>query len=200
VSVHPVTRVRHRVASDVIVTALRARGVGIDAGVRFLGRPIVSRARDSEIHIGADSRLVSRSDRTALGVNHAVVLRTLLPGAVLVLGRNLGMSGGSICAARRVTIGDGSLLGANVTVVDTDFHPLDSEERWSAGIPVPEEADEVVIGRNVFLGTGVIVLKGSVIGDNSVIGAGAVVSGTIPSGVIAAGNPARVLRFLEQTS
>jgi acetyltransferase-like isoleucine patch superfamily enzyme len=197
VSVHPVTLVRHRLVSETIVMTLRARGIAIGEGVRFLGRPIVTRAADSEIRIGPGCRLVSRSERTALGVNHAVVLRTLLPGAVLELGRNVGMSGGSIGAARRVTIGDGSLLGANVTVADTDFHPLDDDERWSAAMPQPVAAVEVVIGRNVFLGTGAIVLKGSVIGDNSVIGAGSVVAGHIPAGVVAAGNPARVLRTVK---
>lgn len=196
-SVHPVTLVRHRVLSEAIVAVLRARGITVGEGARFLGRPIVTRAAGSEIRVGAGCRLVSRSDRTALGVNHPVVLRTLLPSAVLQLGRNVGISGGSIGVARRVTIGDGSLLGANVTVVDTDFHPLDHDERWSAAMPLPVEADEVVIGRNVFLGTGAIVLKGSVIGDNSVIGAGSVVTGHIPAGVVAAGNPARVLRTVK---
>jgi maltose O-acetyltransferase len=54
----------------------------------------------------------------------------------------------------------------------------------------------VEIGDNVFVGMGVKILKGSTIGDDSVIGAGAVVTGDIPAGVVAAGNPARVIREL----
>lgn len=56
---------------------------------------------------------------------------------------------------------------------------------------------DVVIGRNVFVGTGSIILKGTVIGDNTVIGAGSVVSGTIPADVIAGGNPCRVIKSLK---
>ena len=54
----------------------------------------------------------------------------------------------------------------------------------------------VEIGENVFVGMGVKVLKGVTIGADSVIGAGAVVTSSIPSGVVAAGNPARVIRDL----
>jgi acetyltransferase-like isoleucine patch superfamily enzyme len=54
----------------------------------------------------------------------------------------------------------------------------------------------VVIGDDVFIGTRVTVLPGSTIGSGSVIGAGSVVSGNIPSGVVAAGNPCRVIRSL----
>jgi acetyltransferase-like isoleucine patch superfamily enzyme len=192
--------IRHRIASDVAVSVLRAQGIEMGAGVRLLGWPIITRAESSRIQIGARSRLVSRSDRTALGVNHPVVLRTLLPGALIEIGDNVGISGGSICAAVHVTIGNGTMLGANVVVADTDFHPLDSRERWSEGVPAPAAEHAVVIGRNVFVGTGAIILKGALIGDDTVIGAGSVVSGSIPPGVVAAGNPARVLRSLSRHS
>ena len=54
----------------------------------------------------------------------------------------------------------------------------------------------VDIGENVFVGMSVKILKGVTIGADSVIGAGAVVSASIPAGVIAAGNPARIVREL----
>jgi maltose O-acetyltransferase len=54
----------------------------------------------------------------------------------------------------------------------------------------------VEIGDDVFVGMGAKILKGSTIGSGSVIGAGAVVTGAIPAGVVAAGNPARVIREL----
>jgi galactoside O-acetyltransferase len=52
----------------------------------------------------------------------------------------------------------------------------------------------VHIGKNCWLGAGVVVLPGVTIGDNTVIGAGSVVTKDIPSGVVAVGNPCRVLR------
>ncbi len=54
----------------------------------------------------------------------------------------------------------------------------------------------VEIGDNVFVGMGARILKGARIGDDAVIGAGSVVTGEIPAGVVAAGNPARVVREL----
>ena len=57
----------------------------------------------------------------------------------------------------------------------------------------------VELGENVFIGDRVMILKGVTIGAHSVIGAGSVVTGSIPSGVIAVGNPARVVRELADT-
>ncbi len=72
----------------------------------------------------------------------------------------------------------------------TAGHPLDVEQR-NAGL---EFAYPITIGNNVWIGAGVNVLPGVSIGDNTVIGAGSVVTKNIPSGVIAVGNPCRVLR------
>ena len=55
----------------------------------------------------------------------------------------------------------------------------------------------VELGENVFIGDRVMILKGVTIGANSVIGAGSVVTGSIPSGVIAVGNPASIVRKLD---
>ena len=88
-----------------------------------------------------------------------------------------------------IYVGDCSMFGPNV-VVATAGHPILPELREKAlqfNMPVH-------IGRNCWLGAGVIVLPGVTIGDNSVIGAGSVVTKDIPANVIAVGNPCRVLR------
>lgn len=174
--------------------SMRAHGVELGRAVTFYGCPVVCRVPDSTITIGDGVALCSRSRDTALGVNHPVVLRTLEPKARIVIGKNVGISGGSICAAVEVVIGEGTLLGANVTIADTDFHPVSSLARRydNSGIATAP----VAIGKNVFIGTGAIILKGVTIGDNSVIGAGSVVTRSIPSNSIAAGNPCRVLKPL----
>jgi acetyltransferase-like isoleucine patch superfamily enzyme len=141
--------------------------------------------------IGRGVVLISSSRHTALGVSHPVVLRTLRADARIELADSVGISGGSICAAVLVSIGAGTLLGADVTVADTDFHPIRHPRRRHAPLPEPRPEDAVVIGSNVFIGTRAIVLKGSRIGDDAVVGAGAVVSGEVPAGSIVAGNPAR---------
>ena len=88
-----------------------------------------------------------------------------------------------------IYIGDCTMLGPNV-VIATAGHPIDPELR-SQGL---QYNMPVRIGRNCWLGAGVIVMPGVTIGDDTVIGAGSVVTKDIPSGVVAVGNPCRVLR------
>jgi acetyltransferase-like isoleucine patch superfamily enzyme len=131
-----------------------------------------------------------------LGVNHRVVLATWSSEASIVIGDGVGLTGTTICAQSRIVIGDRVRIGANTTLVDTDFHPLSPAERRAtpkAGKSVP-----VVIEDDVFIGMHVLILKGSYIGHGSVIGAGSVVTGRVPPMVVAAGNPARVIRELDE--
>jgi acetyltransferase-like isoleucine patch superfamily enzyme len=95
-----------------------------------------------------------------------------------------------------VEIGAECLLGANVMIVDTDFHPLAAEGRRHNHHPACIGTAEVVLERNVFVGANSIILKGVRIGENSVIGAGSVVARDVPANSIAAGNPCRLLRPL----
>ncbi|MBQ6897956.1 MAG: sugar O-acetyltransferase, partial [Clostridia bacterium] len=88
-----------------------------------------------------------------------------------------------------IYVGDGTMFGPNC-VIATAGHPIDPELRerqLQYNIPVH-------IGKNCWLGAGVLVMPGVTIGDNSVIGAGSVVTKDIPANVVAVGNPCRVLR------
>lgn len=88
-----------------------------------------------------------------------------------------------------IYVGDYTMFGPNVTVA-TAGHPILPELREKAyqyNFPVH-------IGRNCWIGAGVVIVPGVTIGDNVVIGAGSVVTKDIPSNVIAIGNPCRVLR------
>jgi acetyltransferase-like isoleucine patch superfamily enzyme len=91
-----------------------------------------------------------------------------------------------------IRIGRDGLFGAHVEIFDSNFHDL-APARRKAGT---QKMAPVEIGDNVFVGMGVKILKGATIGSDSVIGAGSVVTGSIPSGVVAAGNPARIIREL----
>jgi maltose O-acetyltransferase len=91
-----------------------------------------------------------------------------------------------------ITIGDDVQIGPNVQLL-TPTHPVEPEPRrqkWEAAQPI-------VIGDNVWLGGGVIVLPGVTIGANTVVGAGSVVTRDLPADVVAVGNPARVVRTLD---
>jgi maltose O-acetyltransferase len=90
-----------------------------------------------------------------------------------------------------VTIGDGAQIASGVQLLAAD-HPRDAQSRRD----LLELARPVSIGSNVWLGAGAIVLPGVSVGDDSVIGAGSVVTRDVPSGVVAVGNPCRVVRTL----
>ena len=88
-----------------------------------------------------------------------------------------------------IYVGDGTMFGPNVTIA-TAGHPICPELRGRGlqyNMPVR-------IGKKCWLGAGVIVLPGVTIGDNTVVGAGSVVTKDLPAGVVAVGNPCRVLR------
>jgi acetyltransferase-like isoleucine patch superfamily enzyme len=97
--------------------------------------------------------------------------------------------GASVLAACSIEIGDDCLIGDYVAVLDSNWHSLDSDN--------PTRSAPVVIGNNVWLCRGVTVLPGSKIGDHTVVAAGSVVKGDLPARVLAAGNPAQVVRELK---
>lgn len=92
----------------------------------------------------------------------------------------------------KVTFGDNVFIAPNCGFFCAG-HPLDVEQR-NRGL---EYAYPIIVGNNVWIGAQVCVLPGVTIGDNTVIGAGSVVTRDIPSGVVAVGNPCRVVRRLE---
>jgi maltose O-acetyltransferase len=91
----------------------------------------------------------------------------------------------------QVTIGDDVQVGPYVQLL-TATHPVEAEARRAKW----ESAEPISIGDNVWLGGGVIVCPGVTIGADTVVGAGAVVTRELPEGVLAVGNPARIVRAL----
>ena len=91
-----------------------------------------------------------------------------------------------------ITIGEDVQIGPHVQLL-TPTHPVEPgprRDKWEAAAPI-------TIGDNVWLGGGAIVLAGVTIGENTVVGAGAVVTRDLPANVVAVGNPARVVRTIE---
>ncbi len=164
-------------------------------GTIIYGFPILEFSPKSTISVGKKVVLCSKSENTALGLSKPVILRTLSEGALIKIGANSGLSGTTICAMQEVTIGKDCLVGADVTIFDNDFHPIKAEGRRNSKVGI--SASPVRIQDNVFIGTKSVIMKGVTIGENSVIGAGSVVSSNIAANVIAAGNPCKVLKRLE---
>jgi acetyltransferase-like isoleucine patch superfamily enzyme len=159
---------------------------------KIFGVPIIQKHRQSVMRFGPGFSLRSSAWSNPLGINHPVILCTWQEGAALEIGDDFAMTGGTLCAAERITIGNNVNIGANSTIIDTDFHPIDRESRRLC--PQAANSKPICIEDEVFIGMNCIILKGVTIGKGSVIGAGSIVSKSIPSCVIAAGNPARIIR------
>jgi acetyltransferase-like isoleucine patch superfamily enzyme len=97
-----------------------------------------------------------------------------------------------IFAGGGISIGDDTMISACCSIASVS-HPVVGTPRRS----LPLVFEPVRIGRNVWLGTGAIVLPGVIIGDHAVIGAGAVVTRDIPERAVVVGNPARIIRYVD---
>ncbi len=127
----------------------------------------------------------------------------LEPGGTLLVGDDSTLVGATFMCAERIEIGRRVLVSYQVTIADSDFHPLDPEARRrdavanapfgdkSARPPYPSRP--VWIGDDATIGIGAIILKGVRIGPGATVGAGAVVVRDVPAGAKVAGNPARIV-------
>jgi len=122
--------------------------------------------------------------------NGAVEIQPRYRNAVIKIGDYVSTNNNvCIIAANRIEIGDDSLIGQNVTIMDFEAHAIDPSKRRQLG-----EIGEVIIKNNVWIGNNVIILRGTYIGSNSIIAAGAVVKGNFPDNVIIGGVPAKVIK------
>jgi len=170
-------RFRTWIKRRLIALYLGANNVTFDSEPHFVGRwPRI--LNHGKIILGDECRF--REYRT----RH--IISTIKKDAVLEFGAKCYIGDGSnICAARNITIGAYTQLAPNVTIYDTNFHPVQQ------GDPIFEA--EVVIGKNVWIGEGSMIMPGVTVGDHSVIGANSVVANDIPARVVAAGSPAKVI-------
>ena len=111
-------------------------------------------------------------------------------GRFVHFGRNVYANFGlTLTDDTHIYVGDGTMFGPNVTVAAAG-HPVDPKLR-AQGL---QYNMPVRIGKNCWIGAGAVILPGVTIGDDTVIGTGSVVTRDIPSGVVAVGNPCRVMR------
>jgi len=109
------------------------------------------------------------------------------------LGKYILISPGtSIRSAKKIIIGESTMIASDVTITDSDWHGIYDRTDYVA---TPKE---VVIEDNVWIGDSAIICKGVTIGKNSIIGAGAVVTKDVPKNCVFAGNPAKLVKSLDQ--
>jgi acetyltransferase-like isoleucine patch superfamily enzyme len=119
------------------------------------------------------------------------------------------MNGALVMAEELIEIGSYCLISWNVGIADSDFHPLEPARRrldalalapFYKGRPSRPSLSTapVKIGDNVWIGMNATILKGVTIGENSVVAAGSVVAKSVPANAVVAGNPAHIVKQLEQ--
>lgn len=120
------------------------------------------------------------------------------PGASISIGEGCAISNSTFVALKSISVHRDTFIGGGCEIFDSDFHPLDAEERIANSVPAPSAPVE--IGPRAFIGAGCMILKGVRIGQGAVIGAGSVVTRNVPDFELWAGRPARRIRsLLEQT-
>ncbi|MBI5542142.1 MAG: acyltransferase [Bacteroidia bacterium] len=124
--------------------------------------------------------------------NGMIELQARYKNAKIVFGNNIATNNNvCISAANYIEIGDNTLIGQNVTIMDFEAHCIEPDKRRQLGV-----IGKVIIGENVWIGNNVTILKNSEIGKNTIIATGAVVAGLFPANVIIGGVPAKVIKNL----
>ena len=168
------------------------------------GIPVIFNKGGARLKLGENVTIKSSFLSNLVGLYSRTIIVTRMPGAVIEIGDNVGISGATIYARKGIRIGDNTCIGGNCKILDNDFHPIEAEARnrllqaADGGDSDLVPAREIRIGKNCFIGCNTIILKGTVLGDGCVVGAGAVVSGKFEEYCVIAGNPARVIKRLER--
>lgn len=176
-------------------------GFKFDFGMRIYGRPIIKGGGlfnykiKHKIIIGNSFKCSNSINSNSIGLIQPCVFNVSNPNSKIIIGNNVGISGSTINATILVNIGSNVLIGSGCIISDTDSHPLSYIERRNNDFS-NVKSRPINIGDDVFVGARSLILKGVTIGEKSIIGMGSVVTKDIPANCVAAGNPARVIRYL----
>jgi acetyltransferase-like isoleucine patch superfamily enzyme len=184
----------------IIQNRLRLKLMDVKFGKRcsIIGNIGIFREGKGDILIGdnftfSSGRFVNPISRNIKGSIH------LNDNAHLKIGNNVGISSVCIWVHNSITVGDNVKIGADCLIIDSDCHSLDYSKRQNIKTDIEDKCDlPIVINDNVLIGARCIILKGVIIGARTVIGAGSVVTKSIPSDCIAAGNPCRIIKNINQ--
>ncbi len=171
----------------------KKNGLNIKGHLILAGLPNICIAEGASITIENNVTLNSRNEGYHINMYSSVKLFADRPGAEITIGENTRIHGTCIHAYKRVTIGKNCLMAANTQIFDSNAHDL-SFPNVENRINTIDEGKPIDIENDVWIGANCIILPGVSIGRGSVIGAGSVVTKDIPPYVVAAGNPARIIK------
>jgi acetyltransferase-like isoleucine patch superfamily enzyme len=183
-------------ASVFFNSIIYGKALSIGEGYKVWGRFVVKIVGNGFISIGKNAHFVSDEERSYITLFSRIQLTAYGLGRIEI-GDNVALNGTVITSKKWVSIGSGTMIAPNVIIVDSDFHQTWPPESRFISDTSPFD-EEVKIGKNVWIGMNSLILKGSVIGDNSIIAAGSIVTGEIPPNCMAAGSPAKPIKFLNE--
>jgi len=169
--------------------------------------------RETGVVLYDTARIINnRHDASAINIGAF----THVKGELLTFGHGGKITIGEYCfigeqtriwSAKEITIGDRVLISHNANIFDNDTHPVNPKARHeqfkqiiTTGQPKSIDLKErpVIIADDVLVGCNSVILSGVIIGRGAIIGAGSVVTGDVPPYTIVAGNPARVIREIPE--
>ncbi|MFL0807744.1 MAG: acyltransferase [Oceanobacter sp.] len=166
------------------------RGISVGKGLIVVGLPSL---QGRNITIGRQSVLVSLPLANPIGCYRPCILGTIESNSKsgkIKIGDRFSASGVCVYSQSCVEIGNDVMVGANVTIIDTDFHPISLSARKSKS---QAKSLPVFIGDSVWIGMNAVILKGVSIGDGAVIGANCVVSSDVPEGAVVVNSKLKIL-------
>lgn len=164
--------------------------------VHFKGWSVIHAFKGCSIKIGDGTSIFSSFSSNMLGLYQRCIIVARYGGKIDI-GEECGISGSTIYSWDSIKIGSYTRVGANCKIIDNDFHPVELEYRHKALNEEYARRAPIVIGNDCFIGMNSIILKGTTLGNNVIVGAGSVVHGTFPDNCIIAGNPAKIIKYLE---
>ena len=105
---------------------MKATGVSYGKNLLLKGVPIIFNKGGAKLTIGENVTVKSSFLSNLVGLYSRTIIVTRAPGAEIVIGSGVGISGTTIYARKRIVIGDNACIGGNVKILDNDFHPLEA--------------------------------------------------------------------------
>lgn len=152
---------------------------------------VIIKNNNGVVKIGKNSIIHSGVKANVLGVSSGF---EIYPNARLLIGDGVCMSNTRIRCQDEIRVDDNVMIGGGVTIMDSNCHSLDYNERMFSLDGGTIISAPIHIKKGAFIGAGTFILKGVTIGEKAIVAAGSVISKDIPDGEIWGGNPAAFLR------
>ncbi|EOJ0049602.1 TPA: acyltransferase [Enterobacter hormaechei] len=173
------------------------KNLKVGKGVLINKMPLVNIHKEAKVIIGERCTINSQNNGYHVGMFMPTKLMADRAGALIKIGSQTRIHGSCLHAYKSIIIGERCLIAANCQIIDCNGHLL-SFQNIKNRINTSDDGEGITIGDDVWIGTGVIILPGVSIGTGSVIAAGSVVTKNIPPMVIAGGNPAKVIKVINE--